>query len=332
MISLRRTAVAVTAALLGVTLAACGSSTAADTTSAASTAGFPVTIKDKLGTAEIKTKPTRVVALSTVDIDVATALGVTPVGAWKSPYAKDGVAPWLTGKLDPSRVQLLDFVSTGVPVEKVLALHPDLILAVGAATIDQDYPALARSGVPVVTYQKSLLGDTFQDQTLEIGEALGLADKARRLVADTEAAIAKVKTDLPGLAGRTYTYSMARQANEIGTVIGKDNYTTQLFGQFGLKVAPSVASLPTNAFQGTASLSYEQIGLLDADLVLMGFLSPELKPAIESQPLFTGLKAVKDDHYQAIDLNVTLALLSPTVEDLPWVIGQLRPILTKVAT
>jgi iron complex transport system substrate-binding protein len=51
--------------------------------------GFPVTIENKLGRAEIPRRPERVVALGSTDADIAVALGVTPLGVPKYVYGDD---------------------------------------------------------------------------------------------------------------------------------------------------------------------------------------------------------------------------------------------------
>lgn len=79
--------------------AACGSVEDDDTGGTrpeSSSSAFPVSVKHKFGTTEIKAEPQRIVALGnggTDDIDALYALGVTPVAIAKDSFSSDGVYP-----------------------------------------------------------------------------------------------------------------------------------------------------------------------------------------------------------------------------------------------
>lgn len=78
---------------------------------------------------------------------------------------------------------LLDSIE-GIPFEQVASARPDVILAGTHYGIDDDHATLVGIA-PVVTTAKGLTEDTWQDQTLLIGEALGVEQPAAaRAVAD----------------------------------------------------------------------------------------------------------------------------------------------------
>lgn len=88
----------------------------------------------------------------------------------------------------------------GLPFEQVAALKPDLIVATTYNTTNNDYdtdrPHLERIAKvlgPTSTTQR----DTWQQSTIRVGEAVGLGNEARRLVADTEAKLTAVRDAHP---------------------------------------------------------------------------------------------------------------------------------------
>src|SRR5689334_5403528 len=94
----RRVFAAGIAATAGLALLnGCGGSDADDAAapgaSTAAVASFPVSLTHKLGTAEIKAAPQRIVALSDADLDALLMLGVQPVGVAES-SGPDGITEW----------------------------------------------------------------------------------------------------------------------------------------------------------------------------------------------------------------------------------------------
>lgn len=141
------------------TLTACGGSSdsdagRADAKAAKADAGsFPVTIKSKFGTAKIPKAPERVVALGWSDQDALLALGVKPVAIVKTEDSfKNGVGPWAEKALGDSRPEVLN-TTDGYSVEKIAALHPDLIVGVQSGLTSADYAKLSQIA-PTVGYLK----------------------------------------------------------------------------------------------------------------------------------------------------------------------------------
>ncbi|MGH3939087.1 MAG: ABC transporter substrate-binding protein [Pseudonocardiaceae bacterium] len=108
---------------------------------------------------------------------------------------------WTAAALGSRRVELVrDSNGGGLPFEQVAALKPDLIVATTYNTTNNDYdtdrPHLERIAKvlgPTSTTQR----DTWQQSTIRVGEAVGLGNEARRLVADTEAKLTAVRDAHP---------------------------------------------------------------------------------------------------------------------------------------
>lgn len=77
----------------------------------------------------------RVVALGYLkDADASIAIGIVPV-AMPDPGARQKLEPWTRDALGVARPELINMRS-GVPLERIAALKPDVILATGYYELD----------------------------------------------------------------------------------------------------------------------------------------------------------------------------------------------------
>lgn len=317
-------------------LAGCAGPSAAPAQTAAGgtdTAGaFPVTLTHRLGQTVVPAEPTRVVALGVADVDVATALGVTPVAAVASPYTADGVWPWATGRLDPRTTTMLPMTGGQLDLEQVAALRPDLILAHSVAGIDTFYPQLAAIA-PTVVDVRGVLVDSWQDEARAVGAALGRADRAAELVTDVEARIAAARAAHPGLDGAGFAVAWAREPGSLAVTGRPDDTTAALFGGLGMRLDDAVAALPratgSGRGAGAATVGFEQLAVLDTDLLLIAAGTPELAGTLTGNPLFTRLAVAREGRYAVVDLPTVSALRLPTAGNIGWLLDRLDPVLTR---
>jgi len=318
-------------------LVACGSSgsstdatagTGGGATTPAAVGAFPVTIPAKLGAVTIDKAPTRVVTLGPAETEAALALGVTPVGIPRSPFNADGLYPWLAGKVDPKKTTLLPQGADGTfNIEQVAALRPDVILANTDFTVDGAYARLSKIA-PTVSYARGLLQDTWQDVTRTTGKALGTPTEADTLVTRTEGAITSAKTANPGVQGRTYAFALAGAGPSLAVSVNPNDFSTKLFNALGLKLAPTVAKLPTDPTSGSALLSLEKLDQLnDADLLLLSYLVPTAHDAVTKLGAYQALPAVKAGHAVTLPTATATALRTPGPLSIVWALDQLKPAL-----
>ncbi|MFD0484238.1 ABC transporter substrate-binding protein [Kineococcus sp. GCM10028916] len=183
----RPLALALTAGLL---LGGCSSAQSAPEQTAA-TAERSVT--HARGTTAVPAEPQRVVVLEPLELDTAVALGVTPVGA--------AVASNVAGI--PAYLGVGGAVkSVGtVPepdLEAIAALEPDLILGTDSRHGDL-YGKLA--GIAPTVFMATQ-ADPWQDNVRLVGEALGQAEEADRLLAGYRSRCEEIKAE-HGLTGTT---------------------------------------------------------------------------------------------------------------------------------
>ncbi|NUS55519.1 MAG: ABC transporter substrate-binding protein [Streptomycetaceae bacterium] len=342
---LRRLAAAGIAATLALGLAACGDdkddkgdkgdkasgvspAASAPAASAPDAAAYPVTITHKLGTTTIKSAPKRIVALGEGDQDAALALAAQLTGMVQT-TPPDGIAPWAAPKLNGSKPELIVMGDNGAPIEKVLALKPDLILANTDYWVEQEYEKLSKIA-PTTAFETGPSQDTWQQVTRQVGKALGKAAEADKLVADLEGKIAAVGTTYPEVKGKSFALTNAQNAGTIAVLKDKADTSVKLLGGFGMTFPDTVANLPGAGF--AAELSMERLDVLEVDVLLSNYnADASLQKAIEANPQFTGLKVVKRGSYIPLDSNDFWALRAPTPLAVEYVIDKVMPRISQAA-
>ncbi|CAO5157055.1 iron-siderophore transport system substrate-binding protein [Frankia sp. AiPs1] len=313
-----------------VVAAGCGSSgsdgdSGGGATASAGTAqgSFPVTLKNKFGTTVITSQPKRIIALSFEEDTLAT-LGITPIAYAKDEYGADADLPWLKGKLDLSKSTPLA-TSGDLNLEKIASLHPDLILATNFYSLADYYDRLSKIA-PVVGYTEDAGIATWQENSLLIGKAVGREADAQKAIDATQKVINGVKTDLPGIAGKTFAYAYYYEPGGLAVIDDPKTVSVQLYTDLGMKISPSVTANVKDR-----SLSMEKIGALDADFLLIGYATPALKTEMNANKLFTDIPAVKAGRVLQVDAFTAGVVNNPTILNIPWQLDQLKPTLTKVA-
>jgi iron complex transport system substrate-binding protein len=284
---------------------------------------FPVSVEHTFGSTEIEAPPERVVVLGWNAQDVVYALGVTPVGMPSYPYGggDDGVLPWNDEYFDAEQTTLLD-TADGPPLEEIAALRPDVILAPYEGFDEGVYEDL--SGIaPTVAYPGEPWTTPWREQTRMIGEALGLADEAEDLIAETEGTISGLAAEHPEFEGLDFAYT-SLGAEALYVYLASDP-RVQLIEDLGLTVAPSVEELAADADAGTfyAQLSLEQAPEIEADL-LIGFTDGLTAEEALSSDLYASVPAIGRDAAVVLDdQEVAAAASSVSVLSIPFVLDPL---------
>lgn len=317
--------------LLVIALAGCAGSRANEPAESASgTAGFPLTLTHALGEATIESKPERIVTLGE-DLDTLAALGIVPVGYVPvAPGYTDDV-PYQADRIDLSGAEVIEGASAEeYSVEQIAALQPDLILATNLYGVESIYAQLAAIA-PTVAYEKGWGETSWQDVSRTIGQAVGEPDAAEAAVAETEQYLADLKTELPGLEGRTVAGAFYHTAGTFAAnphSASMDKYTA-----LGMVVKPELLeAVPEGS--GDNSVSLEKIQVLDADVLFLSFGSADLQAELESSQLYRNLSAVKSGTAYVndpADPLPTFAGNGPTLLNIVWLLDQQHATLAKAA-
>jgi iron complex transport system substrate-binding protein len=327
-----------------VTLAGCSSdggsgdgAAPTSTTPAAATDAFPVTIPSALGSATIEKKPERVVTWGWSAQDAVLALGVVPAAMPKYTYGGDaqGVLPWDAEKitaLGGTTPTILSGADTGeVPFEEIVAAKPDVILAPYSGLTQEDYDKLAKIA-PTVAYPDQPWATTWQDVTTIVGKALGLADQAKQLVADTDAYVTKLGGENSVLKDKTFVYGAANQADQL-TVYKPTDPRVQLLNQLGMTTSPSVAALdPKKDDSYFYTVSYENVSKIDTDVLVAYFDDQAAADKFASDPLIAAMPSVKSGAFAPIvGQSFVMASSAPSALSIPWMLDKYVPQLAAAA-
>jgi iron complex transport system substrate-binding protein len=304
------------AAGLALAATACGTDEPAEAAVEADGA-FPVTIEHAFGTTEIPEEPQRVVTVGFNDQDFVLALGVVPVGTREYLGYDFANRPWATDAMDGDELPTVG--GDEIDLEAVAALEPDLIVGIYSFMDEATYDLLAGIA-PVVaqTGDYAVGGTPWQEQAILTGQALGLEEEARELVADVEQEFAEAREENPEFEGQTL-------AVDYGLVDGhylleEQDLRNRFFTDLGFET-PEV----------TGEVSPERVDLLDQDILVAGGYTED---EISSQPLFTALDVVREDRTVYIgrfdgDLTAALGFGSPL--SLPYLLDLIVPALAQAA-
>jgi ABC-type Fe3+-hydroxamate transport system substrate-binding protein len=319
--------------LLTATAVACGSSdsdsgasSSGSTGSSAPAGAFPVTIAHKYGSTTVKSEPKRIVTVGLTDQDAVLALGKVPVGTteWVGGY-KGAIGPWAQDKLGGAAAPtVLKDTGTGPQVEKIAALRPDLILAVYSGLTKAQYESLSKFA-PVVAQPKQYndYGVPWQQQTEEIGQALGKAAEARTLVSGVEARFTAAKKEHPAFAKAT---AVMATPYEGVFVYGSEDPRSRLLSDLGFALPKDLDKAIGDTFG--ANISKERYDLLDQGVAV--WIVPDTTAAVaklHGDPIYGDLNVVKQgrevfvketsDYGNAVSLSTVLSI--------PYVLDRLVP-------
>lgn len=240
-------------------------------------------VEHELGVADVPASPTRVVTLSdTPELGSLLALGVVPAATGYTPYEGDALVPWAVeaGAGDVER-----FLVPGgeVPVERVAALRPDLVVA-HSPFVESVYPQLSAIA-PVV----AVSGDATEWELVlrQAADAVGRADRVDAVVAESRAQVAAAAATVPQ-RGEVTVALLYGYAEEID-LVGPQSQYGQLLAEMGIALAPSLRDV-----EGFSRIvSAEELGAVaDADVLLVGSFVGAQTDALVASPTFTALPQV----------------------------------------
>lgn len=307
---------------LGAVLAGCAGGTAPT-----APAGDARTITHKLGTTEITGTPQRVVTIGLTEQDYALALGVVPVGVREWFGEQPGALwPWATGAAGgaatPEVLPVLE-----LSYEQIAALAPDLILGVNYTMTPDEYAtltAIAPTVGPPTEYAD--YGAPWQTINEVVGTALGRSAEAAALVAPIEQQFADLRSTIP--AGRT---ALLAALLEDGTYyIYAEGPAPSFLRDIGLALPPAAEALFTGENRPPVALSPEQLGVLEADVLVLGLYGADAATGVVTDPVFQNLRVAQEGRAVLLpEVSETNGALSfGSVLSLPVTLQEMTPRLT----
>lgn len=305
-----------------------GSSAAAPAVTALAEEGaFPVTLEHAYGETTIDTEPQRIVTLGWSGQDAVLALGKVPVAVerFTGPGIEDDILPWNTELVAGAVPEVLTS-NPDVPFEQIMALEPDVILAVYSGISETDYTRLSAIA-PTVAFPGSAWETSWQDQTTMIGAALGQPARAAELVEGVSEQLAATKEANPGLAGTTLTYAMSGDSDVI--VFCPTDPRIEMLVAIGLEPsAGTLAACGDNA-DSSVTVPAELVSTLDADAFILIDVEDTTLDRLMQNQLFADLPAVADGRVvQVLGMDYAMATSAPTVLSIPYALEEFVSQLT----
>lgn len=289
---------------------------------------FPREIAHAFGRTRILHAPVRIVTLGWSGEDAVLALGRTPVAMPRYSNFPNGIFPWNEERLQTALPQLL---SSYLDFEAIAALRPDLILGVYSGISELEWRRLSAIA-PTVVYRSGPWAADWREVTIQTGHALGVPERAEQLLLETDEFLRKLSQDHPVLQGKTFTFgTFFPGSTNLVVYLPRDPRVSALVG-LGLKPSPGVQRLvqedPTKT---STSVSLEQIGEMDADILIMWY-QEGAREAAEAQPLFQALNVVKRGGYVALDDPVSVWSTSAlSILSIPYGFPRFLPKLAEAA-
>lgn len=329
--ALRLLAAVATLALAGGALAGCSSTSSEAAANSGYTTSpsdsFPVTIEHKFGETVVAAEPQRIVVVGLTEQDVLLELGVVPVATTEwygaQPYA---VWPWAAELLGDAEPTVLD-QTDGLEYEKIAALKPDLILGTNAGLTEEDYDKLADIAPTVTSIEGSeRYFSDWQDQTRQIAAAVGRSAEGDALIDGVEKAYADAAAAHPEFAGLTASFSQGTPYE--GTLwVYPDGVNTDFLTDLGFVITPGLAEYAANEGE-QAQISPENIGLIDADVIVFATETPEGVDEVLGFGTASSLGAVTGNHAVFTDAELAGAIYFLTPLSQKYVLEKLVPRLT----
>jgi iron complex transport system substrate-binding protein len=241
-------------------------------------AAQPVKVEHKYGTTVVPEAPERIVTVGLVEQDALLALGTVPVGTteWIDGDQPGALWPWARERLDELGGELPAVVgdTTAVNLERILALEPDLILALYSGITRADYEQLSRIA-PTVAQPAQYVdyGVPWQELTRTVGRAVGKADEAEAVVAEVEARFAAVQAQHPEFVGRAAVVATPYQGIYL---YGPEDLRGRFLRDLGFRLPEGLDAIAEGSFGG--NISMERTDLLEVDAILWLDADPEQEP------------------------------------------------------
>ena len=326
------------AAVLTLGLAACSSSPAAETDTAASGDFTPITIEHAFGETVIESKPVRIATVSWENQEVPLALGVVPVGMAGVTWGDDdtdGLLPWVKDKLDElgAETPVLFDETAGIDFEGVADTNPDVILAGYSGLTQEDYDTLSQIA-PVVAYPEVAWGTSWKDTITQNALGMGMAAEGADLITELEKEIADTAAEYPELADTSVMFLTHVDEADLSQVSFYTTHDTRtmFFDDLGMVSAPSIVEASNATEEYSLTQSAEQADAFNDVDVIVTYGGDELVATLEGDPLLSQIPAVANKSIVALSGSGPMGTAAnPTALSISYVLGDYTKLLAAAA-
>jgi iron complex transport system substrate-binding protein len=287
-----------------------------------------VTITHLFGQTVIKEPPKRVVSAGYTEQDDLLAVGVVPIAVtnWfgDQPFA---VWPWAQPKLGAAQPVVLN-LDSGIPVDQIAGLKPDLIVAINAGVDADTYQKLSAIAPTVPQSDGDAFFEPWKDQATAIGQAVFQADQMKSLIDAVDKQFAAVAQKYPQWKAKKALLMQGTffQGTVVATTAG---WRTDFLNQMGLVIADSIKPFGTDH---RAVIPRDQIrAVLDsADVVIWTTESPDDQKALLADPDVAASQATAQNRHIFTTKDQAGAIAFASTLSYPLVADQLPPQIGKI--
>ncbi len=167
-----------------------------------------------------------------------------------------------------------------VTIEKIIGLHPDLVLATGL-TQKLQLRQLQAAGIKVVQFDQPTSFSDICEQFLKLGKLLGLKDRSEQIIADAKRNIAKVQKLTSMLPGKKVFLQVGAEPLFSSVPTSFTNDFIVLAG--GINIARKQQSGITN---------YEKVIAADPDVIIIAMMGSESGIAAKEQKKWLSMSVI----------------------------------------
>ncbi|WP_415976652.1 ABC transporter substrate-binding protein [Rhodococcus sp. 077-4] len=284
--------VALGAVLVASLISSCGVDTEPATTNSATHS-----VTTQFGTVEVPDRIESVVVIDgRRDLDIALAFDLPIVGIPVETEAPPEIPGPLT---EPTKKLLADGVPELYPrntvdLEAVARVDPDLIIG-RDEVIEEIYDQLSAIA-PVLPVGSTGTGVSWQQDVTTIGEALNLQDEARAITDEYRTRVDELTTQYAdAIAGTTV---LPISTSEVGGIsIGRDRVTSIALEDVGARFGSAWTAATPEIEYGPENVTAAS----DATAMIAAITSEQDLQAMNANPLWTGLTAVRSDRIVRTD-------------------------------
>lgn len=276
-------------------------------------------MRHSYGETVIEGQPQRIVALDLQWTDVLTELGHAPIAA-SAQLFQGQWAPWQHA----DGIEAITFeASTTIPYEKVASFRPDLIVGTWQIADQAAYDTLTKIAPTIASVGVGGMAvDAWEDLAAIVGQIYDEADAASALVDK----VGEVGSDLTGLDGKTYVLVNYVAGDQMYVVADPNDGAAKLFAKLGMSIDPDMLALDASG-TGRVELSLEEIGKLDADVLLILTNGTPVSDIVG----FDTLPAVRSGAYSVLEFGPVVGLNTPSPLSIPYSFDFIRPALEAAA-
>ena len=289
-----------------------------------------MTVPHKFGETTVPAEPERVVVVGLTEQDTLLQLGVVPIAVTEwygdKPFATWPWAEELLGDAEPEVLEAAD----GFEIERIAALEPDLIVGTNAGLTQRDYDLLSQVAPTIASVEGSTrYFSSWQDQTMQIARGLGQEAEGQALVDEVEGKYAAAAAAHPEWEGLTATFSQGGPYDG-QLYVYPAGLSTDFLSDLGFTMTTGLEEYAPEV-GAQAEISAENVGLIDADVVVFATESAEMFDELQGFGTISTLPAVAENRAVYTDETLAGAIYFDTPLSLSYVLDRLTPMLELAA-